>query len=305
MPHALQSLSWIQWLEPLVLVINLAIVALYLALVKGPLKRYVPDSGSVRPRQVASFCAAMGLLYLAFGGPLDILGDRYLFSAHMTQHLLETMGAAPLFLLGMPDWLVRSWLRHRPTAWVLRAMTRPMLSGFVFAAVMALTVWPLFYDLIVTNSAIHLAYHAALFVTAVAAWWPYLSPLPEMPRLHPGLQMLFITASGLPMLLIFVPILLDTTPYYQIYVHAPRVWGLSPVADQQLGAAIMLVGMHISAGIIFISAFLQWGRRERIGTVDIEFGRLVPWPYTNPGTTDRADDTAPTRDDLERFEPSP
>jgi putative membrane protein len=136
--------------------------------------------------------------------------------------------------------------------------------------VMALTAWPRFYDLLETNDALHFGYHAGLLVTALLAWWPFLSPLPESPRMHPGMQMLMITVSGLPMLLIFAPIALDTAPFYPYYAHVPRLFGLSQVADQQLGAIIMLTGAHIVAAIQFVEAFGQWVRQEKVGQIDAD-----------------------------------
>jgi putative membrane protein len=268
-PPELARLSVGQWIEIPVLLVNVGVALLYLAVVRGSLGDRIPGRGPVRPRQVAAFLTALGLLYLGFGGPLDVLADGYLYSAHMTQHFLEAFGAAPLLLLGTPDWLVRPLWRSR-LGGVLRFLTRPLVGMALFQAVMALTAWPRFYDLIETSDAMHFGYHAALLVTALGAWWPFLSPLAESPRMHPGMQMLMITVSGLPMLLTFAPIALDTAPFYPYYARVPRVFGLSQVADQQLGAIIMLTGAHVVAAVQFLEAFGQWVRQEQVGRIDAD-----------------------------------
>lgn len=268
MPVALQHLTFWQWLEPPVLVVTMALVTLFALTVRGPWGRRFPDADGISRRQFFLFVLGLGVLYLAFGGPLDILGDGYLFSAHMTQHLLEAFVAAPLLLLGTPAWLVRPVYQWPVGGAVLRVVTRPLAGMALFMVVMGLTIWPPFYTLMEVNPWVHFAYHAALLMAALASWWPLLSPLPELPRQHPGMQMLYITLSGLPMLGLFAPLALDTSPYYSYYAHTPRLFGLTQVADQQLGAVIMLAGAHIPATMAFLGAFAQWVRREKVGVID-------------------------------------
>ncbi len=63
----------------------------YLALVK------------LRPtRRALAFLAGVLVLLAALVSPLDALGDTYLFSAHMVQHLLLILVAPPLLIMGLP-----------------------------------------------------------------------------------------------------------------------------------------------------------------------------------------------------------
>ncbi len=282
MPVPLQHLTFWQWVEPPVLIVTVGLVGLFWLTVHGPLSRRFPDWDGISRRQAALFIAGLGVLYLGFGGPLDILGDGYLFSAHMTQHLLEAFVAAPLLLLGTPGWLVRPVYRWPVGRVVLNVVTRPLVGMTVFMVVMGFTIWPPFYTLMEVSPWVHFAYHAALLMAALASWWPLLSPLPELPRQHPGMQMLYITLSGLPMLGLFAPLALDTSPYYSYYAHTPRLFGLSQVADQQLGAIIMLAGAHIPATIAFLGAFGQWVRREKVGIIDPRPERPRPGQSARP-----------------------
>ena len=76
----------------------------------GGLYAYLGGLGAPR-RQVASFAAALGVLFLALNGPLHNLSDGYLFSAHMVQHLILTLAFPPLLLYGTPAWVARPLLR--------------------------------------------------------------------------------------------------------------------------------------------------------------------------------------------------
>jgi putative membrane protein len=268
MPPALARLSLWGWIEPTVLLVNGALAVLYWAVTAGPGLRYFADATPTTRTQRTYFFLALGILYLSFGGPLDVLADGYLFSAHMTQHLLETMAAAPLMLMGTPAWLARPLIRWRVTRVLLDTLSHSILGGLLYSAAMGLVVMPPFYTWIEISPLAHFGYHALLLMTALGFWWAILSPLPERPPVHPGLQMLLVTAISLPMIAVYAPILLDTSPYYAYYAHTPRLFGLSQVGDQQLGAAIMLAGMHIPTGMAFYAAFRRWATQERLGSVD-------------------------------------
>jgi putative membrane protein len=264
MPH----LPFWTWVEPDVFFVSLVLAGLYLVTVRGPWQRYFRDGEPATRRQVQAFLTALGVLYLSFGGPLDVLADRYLFSAHMMQHLLETMVAAPLLILGTPAWLARPLVRQRLTRALLDVFSHSIFGGFLYSAAMGLVVLPPFYTWMLVNPWGHFGYHALLLITSLGFWWAILSPLPERPPVHPGMQMLLLTAISLPMILEYAPVLLDTSPYYSYYAHTPRLFGLTQVGDQQLGAAIMLAGMHIPTAWAFYAAFRKWAMRERVGAID-------------------------------------
>src|SRR6266700_2211575 len=102
-------------------------VALGLALLGG---LYVFLGGHRSPRRnVASFAAALLVLFLALNGPLHNLSDTYLFSAHMAQHLLLTLVFPPLLLYGTPSFVVRPLLRRRWVFGFAHWATRPLIAG--------------------------------------------------------------------------------------------------------------------------------------------------------------------------------
>lgn len=266
MPPQLAQVSLIRWIGPGVLVAVLLAGGLY-EMAIGPWRPRFSAARPIRRRQRIWFWGAMLSIYLGFGGPLDVLADHYLFAAHMLQHTLETMVAAPLILLALPDWLVRPVWNWKPTHAVMCFLSRPVLAILDFALVLALNLWPPIYNLIETNGAVHFLDHSVLLITALAMWWPVLAPLPER-RLHPGLQLLYLFLDGMPMLVSMTIVMFAPHNLYRIYRHAPRLFGLTPLASQQLGTALMITIMHIAYGIAFIAAFSQWVRTERGPAID-------------------------------------
>mgnify|MGYP003579300880 CR=1 FL=1 len=192
-------------------------------------------------RHVASFAAALLVLFVALNGPLHNLSDTYLFSAHMSQHLLLTLVFPPLLLYGTPSAVMRQLLRPRWVMAAARVLTRPLVSAAVFTAPIVLWHVPAFYEAALRDHDLHIVQHLVFLTTAVIMWWPVLSPVPELPRLPHLLQMLYLFLLGIPMSITGALIALSDRVLYPFYAAAPRVGGLSPLDDQQVGGLLMWV----------------------------------------------------------------
>jgi len=106
----------------------------------------------------------------------------------------------------------------------------------------------------------------------VIMWWPILSPVPELPRGSYMTQLLYLFVLGLPMSLAGALITLADRVLYPFYVSAPRVWGLTPIADQQLGGLLMWVVGTIYLWITATVVWFRWSAREERGDAE----RAVP-----------------------------
>ena len=91
-----------QWnLEPSILIGTVLITGLYLYAI-GPLrKRHFPNE-PIMIGQTIAFLSGMLIMFLALVSPLDELGDSYLFSAHMVQHLCLTIIGTATAIAGDP-----------------------------------------------------------------------------------------------------------------------------------------------------------------------------------------------------------
>ncbi len=214
--------------------------------------------------KVASFVAALVVLLGALNGPVHDLSDYYLFSVHMAQHLLLTLLFPPLLILGLPGWLLAPLLRPPAVRRVARTLTHPVVAAVVFTLTIA--VWHLsqYYDLMMRNHEVHIITHLMFMATATLLWWPVMSPVPDiLPRLGYGIGMLYLFLVGIPMQIVAALITLSDRVLYPWYVAAPRMWGLSPQADQQLGGLLMWVPgnlwMFLAIGVLFF----VWARESK------------------------------------------
>ena len=246
-----------QWnWDPSIVIGTALIVGFYLYAV-GPLqKRYFPDE-PVKRSQIICFLLGMFFMFLALVSPLDELGDSYLFSAHMVQHLILTLVGPPLLLLGTPEWFIRPILRNRVVFRIARFLTFPAVAFTLFNVDFWLWHAPPLYNATLENQGIHILEHLTFIIFGILNWWPIFSPSKDLPRLPVGGQILYIFFNGMPSValgagLTFLP------PLYAPYLSAPRVWGISPATDQQLGGLIMWVPVSIVyIGIVSV-LFIRW-----------------------------------------------
>ena len=254
--------EWLDWhLHSDVVLLLLLLEGAYLYAVIQ-LRQRLSDAGRVKRSQIATFSLGVLVLYVAAGTPIHDISERYLLSAHMFQHLLFTLVAAPLLLVGTPAWLWQALLRGTRAMKVARFLTRPLLTFALFNAVLLLTHLPPVVDLALRQHAFHLWIHAVLVVSALLMWWPILSSLPELPRLSYPLQMGYLFLQSLLPSVLAAFITFSDRVVYPFYAQAPRIWGLSHIQDQQVAGLIMkLLGSLILWSFIAV-AFFQWFARE-------------------------------------------
>ena len=250
-----------QWnLAPsLILGMALALGLYFYAL--GPYhRRHYPDV-PIKTGQTVAFVSGAAIIFLALVSPLDALGDDYLFSAHMVQHLCLTTFGPPLLLIGLPAWMIDRFLDNRLILRVLTALTLAPVIFFLYNIDFFLWHAPAFYNATLENETIHIFEHLTFIVLGILSWWPILSPTPRIPRLSFGGQLIYIFLFGMPAVLLgagltFVP------PLYAPYLSDPIVWGISHANDQQIGGLIMWIPVNIFYIIIMSGIFIKWMQHQ-------------------------------------------
>lgn len=255
-------IEWNHWHNEPLLVGGLILLGWIYALLAGPLRPWLAPGAEWPRRHAVRFYGALLVFYLAVGSPLDQAGERFLLTAHMVQHQLLTFAAASLFLLGLPDWMVRPVTGRAVLRPLLRLFTHPLVCGAIYCVVM--TAWhaPLLYDLALQNRTLHIAEHFMFFGCALFFWWPLLSPSREFPPVRYAWQMFYLVAVTIGMTPVFAYITFSSDVLYPTYEFAPRITSLTPLQDQVLAGALMkLVGMSVMM-MAFGAAFYRWYRES-------------------------------------------
>ena len=230
---ALLAAAW-EW-DPSVVAGCIGLAVAYLASV-----RWRP------PRRGLYTLAGILVLFLTLEGPLDALGDDYLFSAHMAEHLVLILVVPPLLLLGLPGAPLRRLLRHRPAAVLERVLSTPLVAWML--CVVTLWVWhlPVLYDLTLADERVHIFEHLTFLVTATIFWWPLLTPLKER-RMAPFPAIFYLYSAALANTVLGIILTFAPAGLYPAYLHpvdalgalklirppssAPSVWSTAPSAS--------------------------------------------------------------------------
>jgi cytochrome c oxidase assembly factor CtaG len=199
-------------------------------------------------RRTILFLCGVAVMFFALVSPLDGLGDTYLFSAHMLQHILLDLVAPPLFILGLPEGLARRIVSWRPAGAAERFLGRLPVAWTL--GIGTLWIWhlPALYDATLESEAVHIFEHLTFLVTGTILWWPVLTPLRER-RMPPLFSMGYLSLAAVANAVLGIIFTISSTPFYAPYAHPEDplgalplirgVWGLDPIQDQQLGGAFM------------------------------------------------------------------
>lgn len=230
--------------------------------------RHVRTHG-VGPREKRKwlwFGLGASVLWIATDWPVGALGAGYLASVHMAQYMLYTLVAAPLLLLGTPEWMVRPIVRRLRLHGALRVMARPIVAGVAFNVILVATHAPWTVDTFRTSQFGSMALDVVWLLSGFVLWTPLVSPLTELRHPSPAVRCiyLFLAAGAIAMLpggiLTFA-----SFPLYRTYELAPRVWGLSADDDQQLAGILMKIGnIPVVWAVIFVT-FVKWATEEGRG----------------------------------------
>ena len=250
--------------EPLLLLVVVGASWLY-ALAVGPGRsRWAPAGMAYPVGSAVCFHAGVAVAYLAVGSPLDQLGEAFLLSAHMLQHMLLIYIAAPLIVLGLPPEMTDTFLRAHPrvTA-VLRRLVHPVTAGVVFSGIFILWHFPELYEAALRSRPLHIIEHWSMFLPAILMVWPLLSRSTVLPRIGYGAAILYAFALMVADLPLWLALIFGNHPIYATYRLAPRVSELSAADDMILGASIMKGFNEVFSLLNMGFAFFAWYKRDR------------------------------------------
>ena len=249
---------WLHWHGHPDALISLGGILLIYLVLTGPVRRRFRLASDVNLRDTTFFSIGILVIFLAILSPLHILSDQYLFSAHMIQHVLITLIAPPLIILGIPSWLISPLLRESVVLRIVKFAVHPVITVITFNLIFAIWHIPELYDYSVKYHWIHVAEHILFIFSAILMWWPLCSKTPEAPRIPYPLQMIYLIVMSLSQIIVFGIITFATDPLYDHYINTPRLWSISPLLDQQLGGIIMKVGSGFLFLTLLIIVFFKW-----------------------------------------------
>ncbi|WP_343715256.1 cytochrome c oxidase assembly protein [Inquilinus sp.] len=224
-----------------------------------------------RPGQAALFAAGWLALAAALVTPLHALGER-LFTAHMVEHEVLMVVAAPLLALSRPVgamlWgLPQGWRRALgaaagTSAWrrIWRAITDPLAATVLHG--IAIWAWhvPALFAAALDDEGMHALQHASFLVTALLFWWSLLCR-----RGSRGVAVGHLFATAMHTGLLGALLVFSTRLWFPDQAGEAARWGLTALEDQQLAGLVMWIPACLAYPVAGLVLAGQWiadaGRR--------------------------------------------
>jgi len=214
-----------------------------------------------RRRHSLYFGLGLVTLWIALETPLDTIGDHYLDSVHMLQHVLLGFVAPPLMLLGLSRQMVGRLVRVPG----LRAITEPVPAQVIAGLVMIAWHLPPLYDATLYSEPLHIVEHCSFIAAGVVMYWPMLRVTSAYARwqMSPGAKLLYMLVATLPQDAVALALIFSRVPFYEYYTHAPRlIASLTPVIDQTVAGAVLMILGKLTLAVAGIAVFFRWFGEE-------------------------------------------
>lgn len=227
---------------------------IYMARVIGP--RVLGTEPAITRRQGVSFVAGVFILWGASDWPMHDISEEYLYSVHMLQHMMLSYFMPPLILLATPKWMFDAVMGDGRARRMVRVLSRPIIAGLLFNAVVMITHIPDLVNRSVSNGLLHYSLHVLVVTTALFMWMPICGPDKSDQMGYGGKMIYLFLMSVVPT----VPAAWLTFADGAVYEHYDipvRVFGLSVTTDQQLAGAAMKTGGSIFLWSIIIFIFFR------------------------------------------------
>jgi len=237
--------------------------------------------------RTALFFTGLATLVLALASGIELLaGD--LFSVHMLQHMLLTIVAAPLLMLGAPvrpllrglpmvvrARVVRPLARNGAVRAVLHVVRHPLVAVGIYVGGLYLWHWPPFYDAAVESAGLHALEHAHFLVGSLLFWSVVIDPEPFKGTLPYAARIVYLLLAGAAQNTLLGGLLaFSSRVLYAHYGERAAVLGIDALTDQRVGGAIMWVPGDAIFLVAASGAFFLWLEVEEREQRRREQGRL-------------------------------
>ena len=233
-------------LEPLQIVPTAIVGILYLRRTRTLARRGLP----VPVWRQLLFWLGITLVVVALNSPLDEIGEKDFFFAHMSQHVIIGDLAPLCFVAGLTGPVLRPVLALKPVE-RMRFLTHPLVALPVWAV--NLYVWhlPVLYQAALHHSAVHALEHFMFFTCGALMWSPVLETLPAPAWFGTAWKLGYIVAVRFIETVLANVFMWSSRPFYPWYIHHHPILGITAIHDQNLAGVVMMAeGGFVTLGAL-------------------------------------------------------
>lgn len=213
-----------------------------------------------------AFFSGLFLIILATVSPLDYLGHHYLFSAHMTQHIIMLLIVPPLLLSGTDARFFEKVLKNKSFHDTANILFHPVTAWIIGVGSMWLWHIPALFNAMMHSSFLHLVHMLSLIICGLIFIWPVFSPV-SYKRLGFLQRVLYLATACVGCTILGIFITFTSPGLYTAYINItdPAIartitgrWGITKAADQQIGGLIMWVPACLIYFTYIMISLLRW-----------------------------------------------
>jgi putative membrane protein len=212
--------------------------------------------------------------FVVIAAALTSLGriSQDLLFVHMVEHLLLGDIAALLIVLGLTGPLLVPVLRIRLFD-QLRTLTHPLIAFPLWAIDFYGWHLPVFYQAALRHSGVHAMEHMMFLGFGINMWMCLFGPLPTPPWFGNLGRLLYIIAVRLAGTILGNIFLWSGTVFYPYYIHGDAIYHISPIADQNIAGAVMMIEESILTIGLFCWLFLRTARESEERQALLDFAQ--------------------------------
>jgi cytochrome c oxidase assembly factor CtaG len=221
--------------------------------------------------RILLFSLGIALLLLAFASPVAAIGEEELFSFHMVQHVVIG-DLAPLCLLaGLTGPILRPLLALPPVE-RLRVLAHPAVALPIWALNLYLWHMPFLYEAAVRHSFVHALEHVCFFTAGLIVWLPVLETLPAPEWFGTGAKLAYIACVRVVETILGNVFVWSGAVFYAVYARGDELWGISPLQDQGLAGAVMMIEGSLVTIVALSWLFLRMAQEGELRQELLERG---------------------------------
>lgn len=281
--------------------LSLLVVIILYFLITVKWRHKFENSTALTKKEASLFLLGMVFMYALKGSPIDLLG-HILFTVHMVQMAFLLLIVAPLFIMGIPNWVWAKLFEVKIIDKIFQLFTKPIIALLLFGMAFSAYHYPMILDEVKLSLVGHALFTTVVFMSAIFYWWPVVNTLEGQPRLHGLKKIGYVILSAILITPACTLIIFADNPLYVTYtdgeawlqamalcvpsgtlaglsglgISGPEVFtDMSPLYDQQLGGILMKVSQELIYVFVIGKIFYKWASEERKNADEITRQELL------------------------------
>lgn len=212
--------------------------------------------------ELANHICAITTFLVGSTWPVHDVSEKNMYFVHMLQHLAFINLMSIFIIFSVPSWLARYIFVRKNLLPLMRQCTRFLPATIIFNVLIVFYHWPAFVEATLNSGLLHFLAHLTMVIGFIVVWMVVLSPVPEIVRPSPLVQMIFLFLQSIVPTIPASFLTLGSKPLYKVYEKLPKLFSMSALEDQQAAGIIMKIGQGLLIWAMIAVIWFTWSNNE-------------------------------------------